>query len=100
MINDDNQEQQTVRLSLIAGLFGMAKNKDSHLQLETLTPEALYLSLNQNFQLEAVGIYTFEELLNLLSIIYEKTINPPYPPLLIPTAKYKKGEPLHISYGV
>ena len=31
---------------------------------------------------------------------YEKTINPPYPPLLIPTSKYKKGEPLHISYGV
>ena len=29
MLNDDNTEQQTVRLSLIAGLFGMAKNKDS-----------------------------------------------------------------------
>ena len=100
MINDENRDNQTLRLSLISGLFGMAKNKDPDLDIDTLTPDSLYLSLSKNFQLEEVGIYAFDELLNLLSVIYDKTINPPYPPLLIPTPKYKKGEPLAICYGI
>ena len=100
MVTDNNRAGQMRLLSLIAGLAGMARTTIKDLPLEGLEPESLYLALDAGFALEANGIYSFDEALTLMAEVYEQTVNPPYPPLLLPRPGYENGEPLESFYGV
>jgi hypothetical protein len=100
MVTDNNRAGQMHQLSLIAGLVGMARATFKELPVEGLAPDALYAALDGAYSLEASGIYSFDEALALLSEVYERTVNPPYPPLLIPRPGYEDGEPLEVLYGV
>jgi len=100
MVTDNNRAAQLRRLSLIAGMVGMARHRSRELSIEGIAPAALYAALDSAYGLEQSGIYTFDEALTLLSEVYERTVNPPYPPLLIPRPGFEDGEPLEILYGV
>ncbi|MFT5681704.1 MAG: hypothetical protein ACI8RZ_002610 [Myxococcota bacterium] len=100
MVTDNNRDAQMRMLSLIAGMVGMARSQDKALAVEGITPSALYAALDGAYALEASGIYSFDEALTLLGEVYEQTVNPPYPPLLIPRPGFEDGEPLEVLYGV
>ena len=81
-------------------LYGMARHRSRDLAIEGIAPGALYSALDNAYGLEESGIYTFDEALTLLSEVYERTVNPPYPPLLIPRPGFEDGEPLESLYGI
>ena len=98
MVTDNNRGAQMRLLSKIAGLVGMARVKS--ISAESLSPESLYAAFDAAFSLEKNGIYSFDETLALLSEVYERTVNPPYPPLRLPRPGYENGEPLTVFYGI
>ena len=100
MVTDLNRTEQTRQLILIAGLVGMARSVVKNITIVGLSPDDLYKALDTAFSLEENGIYTFTETLNLLTEVYERAVNPPYPPILIPREDYPDGEPLEVFYGI
>ncbi len=100
MVTDNNRAEQMQRLALIAGMVGMARHRSRELAVAGIAPDALYGALDAAYGLEKSGIYSFDEALTLLSEVYERTVNPPYPPLLIPRPGFEDGEPLEMLYGI
>jgi len=100
MVTDNNRDAQMRRLSLIAGMVGMARHSFKELPIEGISPDALYAALDGVFALESHGIYSFSEALTLLSEVYERTVNPPFPPILVPRTGHEDGEPLDSFYGI
>lgn len=96
LLNDDNQATERHTLSLIAGLTGLAQLEPS----DRLTPGQIYDALDTAYGLEKSCIFSFAELLELLSHTYEAAVHPPFPPLSIPHADRDTPETVAELYGI
>ena len=93
MVNEDNEAAERHKLSLLAGLVGLAQLDPAG----EVGPQELYDALDPVYALEDSCIFSFDELMELISGAFDALARPPFPvpPLPRPDGSQETLEELY-----